>query len=99
MIFGEFFEAATEHAPYDYQRRLAGARRPDCANPGSSISQPASASPPPPSSPGSGTELKSAIRNADWPRRLVYCLPMRTLLEHTRLRGAIEQTGTPRWTH
>lgn len=24
---------------------------------------------------------KSEIRNPDWPRRLVYCLPMRTLVE------------------
>jgi hypothetical protein len=24
MTFEEFFEAATRHAPYDYQRRLAG---------------------------------------------------------------------------
>ena len=24
MTFEQFFEAATRHAPYDYQRRLAG---------------------------------------------------------------------------
>ena len=27
MTFEQFFEAATRHAPYDYQRRLAGGDR------------------------------------------------------------------------
>jgi CRISPR-associated endonuclease/helicase Cas3 len=84
MTFERFFKAATGHAPYDYQRRLAGG---DAGRPCESqlINVPT----------GLGKTAavvlgwlwnriqiripKSEIRNAEWPRRLVYCLPMRTL--------------------
>ena len=89
MTFEQFFEAATGHAPYDYQRRLAGG---DAGRPCESqlINVPT----------GLGKTAavilawlwnsiqnrnpKTEIRNAEWPRRLVYCLPMRTLVEQTR---------------
>jgi CRISPR-associated endonuclease/helicase Cas3 len=89
MTFEQFFEAATGHAPYDYQQRLAGG---DAGRACESqlINVPT----------GLGKTAavvlawlwnriqirnpKSEIRNAEWPRRLVYCLPMRTLVEQTR---------------
>ena len=87
--FDQFFKVATGHAPYDYQRRLATSVS---GHPSASklISIPTGlgktaavalawlwnrlppeAQPPTPYSP-------------EWPRRLVYCLPMRTLVEQTR---------------
>jgi len=77
MTFEQFFEAATGHAPYDYQRRLAGGdegRR--CESQLINV----------PTGLGKTAAVVLAwlwnriqIRNAEWPRRLVYCLPMRTL--------------------
>jgi len=92
MTFEQFFEAATRHAPYDYQRRLAGgsagrACESQLINVPTGLgktaavvlawlwnrflnSQPLAA---PKRSDGGSTT------NHPWPRRLVYCLPMRTL--------------------
>jgi len=87
MTFDQLFEAATGHAPYEYQRRLAGG---DGGRPCESqlINIPT----------GLGktaavvlarlwNRLLSSLNplpstlNPTWPRRLVYCLPMRTLVE------------------
>ena len=81
--FDNFFHAATGNTPYDYQRRLAGG---DAGTPCASqlISIPT----------GLGKTAavvlawlwnRVALNSAKWPRRLVYCLPMRTLVEHTIL--------------
>ena len=88
--FETFFEKATGHAPYEYQKRLA------CGEPNEGEGQ----------SQGvwcvsrlidvpTGLGKTAAVVMAwlwnrvilgceDWPRRLVYCLPMRTLVEQTR---------------
>ena len=106
MTFEQFFEAATRHAPYDYQRRLAGGSAGRACesqlinvptglgktaavvlawlwNRGArSINSQLSTLHSPPSAvllrrTGSVTEDGSTL-NQPWPRRLVYCLPMRT---------------------
>jgi CRISPR-associated endonuclease/helicase Cas3 len=108
MTFDEFFQAATGHTPYDFQRRLACGERNGrsesewltdhrvCesrliaiptglgktaaavlawlwnrlrASGASEISNP---------------ESEISKQPPAWPRRLVYCLPMRTLVEQTR---------------
>ena len=85
MRFDDFFHAATGYRPYDYQRRLAGC---DDGRPCESllINVPT----------GLGKTaavvmawLWNRVAHPDaahrdtWPRRLVYCLPMRTLVEQT----------------
>ncbi len=83
--FGDFFARATGVGPYPYQQRLAGENsgRP-C--PSLRIHVPT----------GAGkTEAvllawlwnRIALGCDDWPRRLVYCLPMRVLVEQTRDRA------------
>ena len=89
--FEKFFHAATGHAPYDYQRRLAGnGRVRPCASQLITI----------PTGLGKTAAVVLAwlwnraalpLRAPDleprislWPCRLVYCLPMRTLVEQTR---------------
>lgn len=84
--FKAFFEAATENRPYDYQSRLAG------GDAGASCESKLISVP-------TGLGKTAAVvlawlwnrvthpdeaHRAKWPRRLVYCLPMRTLVEQTR---------------
>lgn len=79
--FDDFFERATGVGPYPYQRRLAGEDSGRaCAS--LRIHVPT----------GAGkTEAvllawlwnRIALGRRDWPRRLVYCLPMRVLVEQT----------------
>ena len=101
MTFEQLFKAATGHAPYDYQQRLAGgdAGRPcesQLINVPTGLGKTAavvlawlwnrlapSINPQPSTLRSSATEDGSTI-NQLWPRRLVYCLPMRTLVEQTR---------------
>jgi len=96
MSFADFFKAATENAPYDYQSRLACGDHARSGKPGTLTG---------------GGECRSLLiniptglgktaavvlawlwnrvaptlnsqpstLNRSWPRRLVYCLPMRTL--------------------
>ena len=90
MTFEEFFEVATRHAPYDYQQRLAGG---DSGRPCESqlINVPTGL--------GKTAAVvlawlwnrlaptlttQPSVLNPACPRRLVYCLPMRTLVEQTR---------------
>jgi CRISPR-associated endonuclease/helicase Cas3 len=90
MSFQDYFRAATGHGqPFDYQRRLAGGDT-GCACESQLINIPT----------GLGKTAAvvlawlwnrfpirtphSTIRNSEWPRRLVYCLPMRTLVEQTQ---------------
>ena len=85
MTFEQFFEAATGHAPYDYQRRLAGDGGRPCEsqliNVPTGLGKTAAfvlawlwnrAVP-------SLNSQPSTINLLQWPRRLMYCLPMRTL--------------------
>ncbi|SPE63070.1 CRISPR-associated helicase Cas3 [Verrucomicrobia bacterium] len=81
MRFREFFKTATGgREPYDYQCRLAEG---GCRCESRLINIPT----------GLGKTAAAvlawlwnriALGRADWPRRLVYCLPMRTLVEQTR---------------
>lgn len=83
--FDAFFAAATGHRPYDYQRRLAGDDQGYAAE-SHLLNVP------------TGLGKTAAVVLAwlwnravvpdqtsrdQWPRRLVYCLPMRTLVEQT----------------
>jgi CRISPR-associated endonuclease/helicase Cas3 len=81
--FRPFFGGATGHAPYDYQARLAGG---DDGVPCESqlISIPTGL--------GKTAAVVLAwlwnrvhLNRSDWPRRLVICLPMRTLVEQTEV--------------
>lgn len=88
--FETFFEKATGHAPYEYQKRLA------CGEPNEGKGQ--SQGVPcvsrlidVPTGLGKTPAVvmawlwnRIALNRPDWPRRLVYCLPMRTLVEQTR---------------
>src|SRR5208282_1744714 len=90
MTFEQFFEAATGHARYDYQWRLAGGDggrlcQSQLINIPTGLGKTAAVvlawlwnrvAPSLNSQPSTINQL--------WPRRLVYCLPMRTLVEQTR---------------
>lgn len=95
--YDQFFEQATGHPPYDYQSRLAGN---DCGTTCQSqlINIPT----------GLGKTAavvlawlwnRVQLNNPQWPRRLVYCLPMRTLVEQTRdnVRGWLKKSGDLEW--
>lgn len=84
--FASFFEALTDNPPYDYQARLAGGDA-GCPCESRLIDIPT----------GLGKTAAVALawlwnrvahpdtaHRTAWPRRLVYCLPMRTLVEQTR---------------
>ncbi len=80
--FALFFKDATGNAPYDYQSRLAGGDSGRaCESQLISI----------PTGLGKTAAVVLAwlwnrvhLERDDWPRRLVICLPMRTLVEQTR---------------
>ncbi len=88
LPFDTFFQTVTGNMPYDYQSRLAGSDLgTDCHS--QLINIP------------TGLGKTSAVvlawlwnrvhpQNPNWPRRLVYCLPMRTLVEQT-------QTEVKKW--
>src|SRR5947207_15082403 len=89
MSFADFFQAATGNLPYDYQSRLAGRdSRTECNSRLINI----------PTGLGKTAAVvlawlwnrvaptlnsQPSTLNRSWPRRLVYCLPMRTLVEQT----------------
>jgi CRISPR-associated endonuclease/helicase Cas3 len=90
MNFGDFFKAATGHEPYDYQRRLACGEQDGRTNwlvepdPDGCRSRLIDI----PTGLGKTAAVVLAwlwnrVQHQDqrWPRRLVYCLPMRTLVE------------------
>ena len=83
MTFPDFFKAATSNPHYDYQGRLAGS---PCESRLINI----------PTGLGKTAAVVLAwlwnrvhLQNPNWPRRLVYCLPMRTLVEQTA--GEVEK--------
>ncbi len=85
MTFGQFFETATGHAPYDYQWRLAaGGAGHACESQRINV----------PTGLGKTAAVvlawlwnqlaptlnpQPSTLSQTWPRRLVYCPPMRTL--------------------
>jgi CRISPR-associated endonuclease/helicase Cas3 len=79
--FDRFFVNTTGHKPFDYQRRLAGGDSgTTCQSHLINI----------PTGLGKTAAIVLAwlwnrvqLQKADWPRRLVYCLPIRTLVEQT----------------
>ena len=82
MSFELFFEAATDHPPYDYQCRLAGGDsgtrcRSQLINIPTGLGKTAAVV---------LAWLWNRVKRQDskWPCRLVYCLPMRTLVEQTQ---------------
>src|SRR5258706_4623013 len=91
MTFQDFFRSATSNSPYDYQSRLAGSDSGTTCN-SQLINVPTGL--------GKTAAVvlawlwnrllpslksqPSTINSSEWPRRLVYCLPMRTLVEQTR---------------
>jgi CRISPR-associated endonuclease/helicase Cas3 len=94
--FDEFFRAALgeNFAPFDYQRRLA--EDPECKSRLINI----------PTGCGKTAAVVLAWlwnrvqqKRADWPRRLVYCLPMRTLVEQTsdNVRQWLKNLGSLEW--
>jgi CRISPR-associated endonuclease/helicase Cas3 len=93
--YKSFFEKATTNQPYDYQCRLACGERQERAeadwlNTGTDCRSQRINIP-------TGLGKTAAIvvawlwnrvqhQDPKWPRRLVYCLPMRTLVEQTETR-------------
>jgi len=81
MSFDDFFHAATGNRPFDYQRRVASeGTETNCHSQLIHI----------PTGLGKTAAVVLAWLfnrvqrgNPTWPRRLVYCLPMRTLVEQT----------------
>lgn len=93
MSFAEFFRGATGNQPYAYQCRLACGDDADPARPGTLTAGTDCASRLISIPTGLGKTAavvlawlwnRVVLGNDDWPRRLVYCLPMRTLVEQTR---------------
>ncbi len=92
MTFADFFHAATGNPPYGYQCRLACGDTVDPNNPGTMTRGTSCTSRLIDIPTGLGKTaavvfawLWNRIYLSDdtWPRRLVYCLPMRTLVEQT----------------
>jgi CRISPR-associated endonuclease/helicase Cas3 len=120
--YSNFFERATGHPPYDYQRRLAGgdagtACHSQLINIPTGLGKTAAVvlawlwnrvRPQNPEGinrkaerkePGENHGNQVPVQNSAWPRRLVYCLPMRTLVEQTQsevqkwLKNLLEKSG------
>ncbi|HEU5123334.1 MAG TPA: CRISPR-associated endonuclease Cas3'' [Verrucomicrobiae bacterium] len=93
LSFDDFFRNATGNPPYHYQRRLAcgeqnGRAKTECLATGTTCQSQLINIP-------TGLGKTAAVvlawlwnrihpQNPEWPRRLVYCLPMRTLVEQTQ---------------
>jgi CRISPR-associated endonuclease/helicase Cas3 len=99
--YSDFFQEATGHEPFDYQRRLTngetgGDSGTACHSQLINI----------PTGLGKTAAVvlawlwnRAQLQKADWPRRLVYCLPMRTLVEQTRdnVRGWLQNLDNLEW--
>lgn len=88
--FRTFFEKATGHAPYDYQQRLTCGETSEGEQPNQGIPCVFQCIDVPTGLGKTAAVVmawlwnRTALNRPDWPRRLVYCLPMRTLVEQTR---------------
>ena len=78
--YSTLFEAAIGHSPYPYQRELAVSGS-ECAS--RLISVPTGMSKTAAITPA-WLWNRVVLGNDAWPRRLVYCLPMRTFVERIR---------------
>ncbi len=81
LPFATFFQSATGNTPYDYQSRLAGnnsgtACRSQLINVPTGLGKTAAVV-------LAWLWNRVQLQNPKWPRRLVYCLPMRSLVEQT----------------
>jgi len=85
MQFDEFFRQATKlnSDPYDYQRRLASETWPDLLDVPTGLGKTAAVVLAWLWKRGWRSGSRAATPDADTPRRLVYCLPMRVLVEQT----------------
>lgn len=92
MSFAEFFHSATGNTPYGYQCRLACGDTADSTKPETLVGGVDCASRLISIPTGLGKTAavtlawlwnRVALGNDTWPRRLIYCLPMRTLVEQT----------------
>lgn len=84
MTFDDFFTTATGlRAPFDYQRRLATEPWPDVVDVPTGLGKTAAAV-------LAWAYKRRVVGDAGTPRRLVYCLPMRVLVEQT-------EAETKRW--
>jgi CRISPR-associated endonuclease/helicase Cas3 len=99
MTFDEFFKQATGHrqGPFDYQRRLAGGDsgitcQPQLINIPTGLGKTAAVV-------LAWLWNRVELEKADWPRRLVYCLPMRTLVEQTQsnVHGWLQKLDNREW--
>jgi CRISPR-associated endonuclease/helicase Cas3 len=97
LQYDTFFQSATGNTPYDYQSRLAGsdsgtACRSQLINIPTGLGKTAAVV-------LAWLWNRVQLQNPKWPRRLVYCLPMRTLVEQTRdnVRGWLKKTGDLEW--
>jgi CRISPR-associated endonuclease/helicase Cas3 len=82
--FDRFFIGATRHEPFDYQRRLAGSdsgtiSRSQLINIPTGLGKTAAVV-------LAWLWNRVQLQNPNWPRRLVYCLPMRRLTEQKLFR-------------
>ncbi len=79
MSYGEFFKQATglQEPPFHYQQRLAEKPWPDLLEIPTGLGKTAAVV-------IAWLYKRKALKDADTPRRLVYCLPMRVLVEQTR---------------
>ena len=83
--FDRFFNGATGHKRFCYQRRLADG---DCGGDSGTVCQSHLINIPTGLGKTAAVVLawmwnRIQLQKTDWPRRLVYCLPMRTLVEQT----------------
>ena len=77
LLFATFFQSATGNTPYDYQSRLAGGDsgttcRSQLINIPTGLGKTAAVV-------LAWLWTRVQLQNLKWPRRLVYCLPMRTV--------------------
>jgi CRISPR-associated endonuclease/helicase Cas3 len=82
LSFDTFFYTATGNAPYDYQSRLAGndsgtVCRSQLINIPTGLGKTAAVT-------LAWLWNRAHLHKPEWPRRLIYCLPMRTLVEQTQ---------------
>ena len=88
--FRAFFEKATGHAPYNYQERLACGKSSEGEGQNQGVPCVSKCINVPTGLGKTAVVVMAWLWNRvilgrnDWPCRLVYCLPMRTLLEQTR---------------
>lgn len=78
MDFEQFFEIATGHGPYGYQSRLAKSDWPELLDIPTGLGKTAAVI-------MAWLWKRCVARDAETPRRLVYCLPMRVLVEQTNI--------------